>query len=54
MTSCSPATLEYIDWFNHRRPHCHGGNIPPVEFENEQHGQIADLIDKHPAEPRLR
>jgi putative transposase len=28
------ATLEWVDWFNHRRLHSYCGNIPPVEFEN--------------------
>jgi putative transposase len=27
------ATLEWIDWFNHRRLHTACGNIPPAEFE---------------------
>ena len=27
------ATLEYIDWFNHRRLHGEIGHVPPVEFE---------------------
>jgi putative transposase len=27
------ATLEYIDWFNHRRLHGSMGDIPPAEFE---------------------
>ena len=27
------ATLEYIDWFNHRRLHGELGMIPPAEFE---------------------
>ncbi|WIB26487.1 IS3 family transposase [Curtobacterium sp. MCSS17_015] len=28
------ATVEYIDWFNHRRLHGELGMIPPVEFEH--------------------
>jgi putative transposase len=27
------ATLEYIDWFNHRRLHSSIGDVPPAEFE---------------------
>ena len=27
------ATLEYIDWFNHRRLHGSIGDVPPAEFE---------------------
>ncbi|MEU3167234.1 IS3 family transposase [Streptosporangium sp. NPDC006930] len=27
------ATLEYLDWFNHRRLHTACGNIPPAEYE---------------------
>ena len=27
------ATLEYVDWFNHRRLHSAIGDIPPVEYE---------------------
>jgi len=27
------ATLEYVDWFNHRRLHGELGMIPPVEVE---------------------
>ena len=27
------ATLEYVDWFNHRRLHGDLGMIPPAEFE---------------------
>ena len=27
------ATLEYVDWFNHRRLHGELGMIPPSEFE---------------------
>jgi putative transposase len=27
------ATLEYVDWFNHRRLHGELGMMPPAEFE---------------------
>jgi putative transposase len=27
------ATLEYVDWFNHRRLHGELGMLPPAEFE---------------------
>jgi putative transposase len=27
------ATMEYIDWYNHRRLHGAIGNIPPAEYE---------------------
>jgi putative transposase len=27
------ATLEYIDWYNHRRPHKAAADLPPAEFE---------------------
>ena len=26
-------TLEYVDWFNHRRLHSTAGDIPPAELE---------------------
>ena len=28
------ATLEYVDWFNHRRLHTELGMVPPAEFED--------------------
>jgi len=27
------ATLEWVDWFNHRRLHGHCGDMPPAELE---------------------
>ena len=27
------ATLEWVDWYNHRRLHGACGNIPPAEYE---------------------
>ena len=47
------ATLEYVDWFNHRRLHSHCGDIPPVEFEDSYYRQIAGLTEDQPAEPSL-
>jgi len=32
------ATLEYIDWFNHRRLHGAIGHVPPAEFEELFYG----------------
>ena len=33
------ATLEYVDWFNHRRLHGELGMVPPAEFEAAYHDQ---------------
>jgi putative transposase len=33
------ATLEYVDWFNHRRLHSTTGDIPPVELERAHYRQ---------------
>ena len=38
------ATLEWVDWFNHRRLLEPIGNIPPVEAE-DQYYAAADNID---------
>ena len=47
------ATLEWVDWFNHRRLLEPIGNVPPAEFEeahyrkeplNEDHSDDAGLI----------
>jgi hypothetical protein len=27
------ATMDYVDWFNHRRLHEHCGDIPPAQLE---------------------
>jgi putative transposase len=35
------ATLEYVDWFNHRRLHGELGMLPPAEFEALQAGQAS-------------
>lgn len=28
------ATLEWVDWFNHRRLYEHCGDLPPAEYES--------------------
>ena len=33
------ATLEYVDWFNHRRLHGEIGMAPPAEFEDRYYRQ---------------
>jgi putative transposase len=35
------ATLEYVDWFNHRRLHGELGLVPPAEFEAAYHHQTS-------------
>jgi putative transposase len=37
------ATLEYVDWFNHRRLHGELGLVPPAEFEAAYYHQPAAL-----------
>ena len=39
------ATLEYIDWFNHRRLHSEIGMVPPVEFEQAHYRQTTPATD---------
>jgi putative transposase len=34
------ATLEYVDWFNHRRLHGEIGMVPPAEKEATYYRQI--------------
>jgi putative transposase len=49
------ATLEWVDWFNHRRLFDAHGQIPPAEFEaihyghQESSGQRAETQTKQPA-----
>ena len=37
------ATLDYVDWFNHRRLHGELGLVPPAEFEATYHDRAAAL-----------
>jgi putative transposase len=39
------ATLEYVDWFNHRRLYEACGDIPPAELENAYYRQNAVLTE---------
>ncbi|MFP5073192.1 IS3 family transposase, partial [Pseudonocardia nantongensis] len=39
------ATLEYVDWFNHRRLHSAAADMPPAELEDAHYGH-------HPAQPQ--
>jgi putative transposase len=52
------ATLEWVDWFNHRRLHSACGDIPPVEFEQQYYRQqnngIIEALTESPGlEPSL-
>ncbi len=47
------ATLEYVDWFNHRRLHGTCGDAPPVQFEEHYYRLIAGLTEGQPAQPSL-
>jgi putative transposase len=38
------ATLEWVDWFNHRRIFHDLGRIPPAEFETNHHRQTVPAI----------
>ena len=38
------ATLEYVDWFNHRRLHGELGMMPPAEFEAALYHQAAPAL----------
>ena len=38
------ATLEWVDWFNHRRLHGEIGMIPPAEFEQHHYRQTVAPI----------
>ncbi len=38
------ATLEYVDWFNHRRLHGELGMRPPAEFEGLHAGQATEPL----------
>jgi putative transposase len=39
------ATLEYVDWFNHRRLHGELGLVPPAEFEDRYYRQTTPAFE---------
>ena len=39
------ATLEYVDWFNHRRLYEACGDIPPAELETAYYSHHSDLTE---------
>jgi putative transposase len=45
------ATLEYVDWFNHRRLYEACGDIPPAELENAYYRQKDSLAEAVLSEP---
>jgi putative transposase len=47
------ATMEWVDWYNHRRLHSWCGDIPPVEHEALYYRQNTDTDTTASAEPSL-
>ncbi len=47
------ATLEWVDWFNHRRLHGHCGHAPPAECEATYYRQQGPAETISPGEPSL-
>jgi putative transposase len=47
------ATLEWVDWFNHRRLHTACGDIPPAEYEQQHYRQNRAVERPSTAEPSL-
>jgi putative transposase len=45
------ATLEYVDWFNHRRLFEACGDIPPAELEAAHYRQAAALAEAGHSSP---
>ena len=43
MDAVEYATLEWVDWFNHRRLLEPIGNVPPAELEQAYYRQLEDL-----------
>jgi putative transposase len=47
------ATLEWVDWYNHRRLHSACDDIPPVEYERGYYRQNLNTKQDQPLEPSL-
>jgi len=47
------ATLEWVDWFNHRRLHSYCSYLPPAEFEATYYRQQAPAETISQGEPSL-
>ena len=45
------ATLEYVDWFNHRRLYEACGDIPPAELEHAHYRHHAALAEASHSNP---
>jgi len=45
------ATLEYVDWFNHRRLYEACGDVPPAELETAYYRQNSSLAEAAPSQP---
>ncbi len=45
------ATLEWVDWYNHRRLHSASGNLPPAEYEYLHYRQTD--VTEETTEPSL-
>jgi putative transposase len=48
------ATMEWVDWYNHRRLHSWCDDRPPAEYEDEHYRQIAGLTEDAPAASSLQ
>jgi putative transposase len=48
------ATLEWVDWFNHRRLLEPIGHVPPAEFEAADHQREDSSHPVQPKQPSLR
>lgn len=44
------ATLEWVDWYNHRHLHSAAGDVPPAEREEAHHRQHRPHLEpEHPS-----